>query len=131
MCEYIENIFISLKCNSKHQAEELELSLNKLKESDLKYNIGKYFFGQTKMEYLGFLIMHNYVSPPKKRSVHTLYHLLYADYFLKQLVYICYLFLQDVDTFPPLPFVFTLYPVLSPSVSTLDSILYPPVSMLY
>ena len=54
MCEYIENIFISSKCNSKHQAEELELSLNKLKESDLKYNIGKYFFGQTKMEYLGF-----------------------------------------------------------------------------
>ena len=83
------------------------------------------------MEYLGFLIMHNYVSPPKNRSVHMLYHLLYAEYFLKQLVYICYLFLQDVDTFPPLNFVSTLYPVLSTSVSTLDQILYPPVSMLY
>ena len=54
MCEYIGNIFISSKGDSKHQAEELELSLNKLKESDLKYNIGKYFFGQTKKEYLGF-----------------------------------------------------------------------------
>ena len=113
----------------KTSGRRTRLSINKLKESDLKYNIGKYLFGQTKMEYLGFLIMHNYVSRLKNCSVHMLYHLLDADYFFIQLVYICYLFLQDVDTFPPFPSVFTLYPVMSTSVSTLDSILYSPVSM--
>ena len=36
--------------------KKLELALNKLKESGLKCNIEKYFFGQTKMEYLRFWV---------------------------------------------------------------------------
>ena len=50
MCIYRNNL-ISSKGDQKYQVEKLELYLNKLKESDLKYNIGKYFFGQTKMDY--------------------------------------------------------------------------------
>ena len=45
---------IPSKGDQKYQVEKLELYLKHLKESDLKYNIEKDLFGQTKMEYLGF-----------------------------------------------------------------------------
>ena len=42
---------------------KLELTLNKLKESGLKYDIKIYFFGQTKMQYLGLWVTRNGVIP--------------------------------------------------------------------
>ena len=36
--------------------QKLKFTLNKLKKSGLKYNIERYFFGKTEMEYLGFWV---------------------------------------------------------------------------
>ena len=36
--------------------QKLEHTLNKLKESGIKYNIEKYLFGKTEMEYLGLWV---------------------------------------------------------------------------
>ena len=63
----------------------------------------------------------------------TLYHFLSADYVRVRLVHFFsfFLHLHDVETFfCTVSFVSALYPFLSPSVSTPDSIIYPPVSML-
>ena len=40
--------------------------LNKLKEKGLKCNIENYFFGQTKMEYLDFLVTRDGIKPTNK-----------------------------------------------------------------
>ena len=37
--------------------------INKLKEKGPKYNIKKYLFGKTEMEYLGFYVTHDGVKP--------------------------------------------------------------------
>ena len=37
--------------------------LNKLKENGLKCNVENNFFGQTKMEYVGFWVTHNGIEP--------------------------------------------------------------------
>ena len=39
-----------------YHIHKLELTFNKLKGKRLKYSIGKSFFGQTKMEYLGLRV---------------------------------------------------------------------------
>ena len=49
----------------KYHVHKLELTLNKLNEKVIKYNIENYFSGQTKMEYLGFWVTHNSVKPLK------------------------------------------------------------------
>ena len=45
---------------------KLELTLNKLKESGIKCNIEKSFFGQTKMEYLGLWVTCDEIKPIDK-----------------------------------------------------------------
>ena len=45
----------------------MELTKNKLKEKGIKYNIENDFFGQTKMEYLGFLITRDGVKLTNKK----------------------------------------------------------------
>ena len=44
----------------------MELTLNKLKEKRLKFDIEKSFLGQTKMEYLGFGVTCYGVKPVDK-----------------------------------------------------------------
>ena len=45
----------------------MELTLNKLKKSGLKFDIEKSFFGKTKMEYLDFWVTHDGVKPLNKK----------------------------------------------------------------
>ena len=47
--------------------QKLELTLNKLKEEGLKFNIEKSFFRHTKMEYLGFWVTRNDVKPINRK----------------------------------------------------------------
>ena len=47
---YIDNLFILTKRHWTDHEQKLELTSNKLKEKGIKYNIEKYFFGQTEME---------------------------------------------------------------------------------
>ena len=51
---YMDENLILPKGYWKDDVQNLKLTLNKLKECGIKCNIEKYFFGQTKMEYLGF-----------------------------------------------------------------------------
>ena len=41
--------------------------MNKLKKGGLKFNIEKFFFGQTEMEYLGFWATRDGVNPINKK----------------------------------------------------------------
>ena len=43
--------------------EKLELTLNKLNRSVIKYNVEYYLPGQTKIGYIGFWITHDGVIP--------------------------------------------------------------------
>ena len=45
----------------------MELTLNKLKEKELKCDTEKSLFGQTELEYLGFWVIHNGVKPMNKK----------------------------------------------------------------
>ena len=47
----------------KNHVHKLELLLNKMKEKGPKYIIERLFFGQTKIEHLGFWVTHNGVKP--------------------------------------------------------------------
>ena len=51
---YIDALLVSTKGCWTYHVQKLELTLNKLKGEGLKYNIEKYFFGQTEMESLGY-----------------------------------------------------------------------------
>ena len=51
---YIDDLLVLTKGDWTDRLHKLELTLNKLKGKGLKFNIEKYFFGQTEMEYLGF-----------------------------------------------------------------------------
>ena len=55
ICAYIENIYFYKSL--------LELTSKNIKESGLKYNSEKSFFGQTKMKYLCFWATHDGVRP--------------------------------------------------------------------
>ena len=66
ICAYIYDLLILTKGYWTHHVHKLELTLNKLKESGLKCNIEKYFFGQTKIEYLGLWVACDGVKPTDK-----------------------------------------------------------------
>ena len=53
---YIYDLLILTKGDLIDHVQKLELTLNKMKEKGLKCNIGKSFFGQTEIEYLGFWV---------------------------------------------------------------------------
>ena len=60
---YIDDLLISINRDWTDHEHELELTINKLKEKGLKYNIEKSFFGKTEMEYLGFWVTRNGEKP--------------------------------------------------------------------
>ena len=60
---------------------KLEITLNKLDKSGLKFNIKKYFFGQTETEYLGFWVTRDSVKPIDKNTSNKKY---YATNFSKR-----------------------------------------------
>ena len=47
--------------------DKFELTINKLKEIGLKFNIEKSFFRHTEMEYLGFWVTRNDVKPINRK----------------------------------------------------------------
>ena len=47
--------------------DKFELTINKLKEIGLKFNIEKSFFIHTEMEYLGFWVTRNDVKPINRK----------------------------------------------------------------
>ena len=51
---YINDLVIVTRGDWSHHLENLELTLEKLKDCGLRCNINKSFFGQTYVEYLGF-----------------------------------------------------------------------------
>ena len=53
--EYIDDLLILTKGDWTDHLHKLEFTMNKLKGKELKCNIKK-FFGQTKMDYLGFWV---------------------------------------------------------------------------
>ena len=63
ICAYIYAILILTKGDWTDHIQKLVLTLNKLKEKRLKCNIEKSFFGQTKIEYLGFWVTRDGVKP--------------------------------------------------------------------
>ena len=63
---YTYELLIPKKRDRTYHVQKLEWTLKKLKESGLKYNTEKYFFRQTKMEYLGFRVTQNCVKPIDK-----------------------------------------------------------------
>ena len=56
ICVEIDNLLILTKWEWTDNVNNLELILNKLKEKIFKYDIEKPFFGQTKMEFVGFSV---------------------------------------------------------------------------
>ena len=58
-CAYIDDILIITRVDWPNHIQYLELTINKLKGKGLKYNIEKYFFGKTEMEYLGLWVTCN------------------------------------------------------------------------
>ena len=53
---YIYDLLILTKGDWKNHIQKLASTINKLKVKGLKYNIEKYFFGKTEIEYLGFWV---------------------------------------------------------------------------
>ena len=62
ICAYMDDLLILTKVEWKDHVQKLKSTLNKLKEKGLKYNTEESFFGQTKMEYLGFWVTRNGVN---------------------------------------------------------------------
>ena len=60
---YIDYLLILTKVYCKNHIQKLALTINKLKEKGLKYNIEKYFFRKTEMEYLGFWVTRDDIKP--------------------------------------------------------------------
>ena len=60
---YTDYLSILTKWDFIDHVQKLELTPNKLKGKGLKCNIEEYFFGQTKMEYLGFWVSHDEIKP--------------------------------------------------------------------
>ena len=59
--------FISTKLYCIDRVHNLELTLNKIRESGIKFNIEKSFLGQNKMEYLGTCVTVDGVKPIDKK----------------------------------------------------------------
>ena len=64
---YIYDLLILTKGERIYHIQKLELTLNKLKGKELKYNIEKSFFGKTEMEYLGFWVTRDGVKPINRK----------------------------------------------------------------
>ena len=64
---FIDYILILTKGYGKDYIQKLELTLNKLKEKGLKYNIEKYLFRKPEMEYLVFWVTHNGAKPINRK----------------------------------------------------------------
>ena len=60
---YIDEPMILKKGDWTDHVQKLELTLNKLKEKLLKFNLEDSFFGQSKMEYLGLWVTRNGAKP--------------------------------------------------------------------
>ena len=60
---YIYDILMLTKLYCTNHVQKLELTLNKLKESKLKYQIETYFFGKTKLGHLGLWVTIDGVKP--------------------------------------------------------------------
>ena len=63
-----DEMFILINGDGTDHLHRLELSLKKLKESRLEWNIERYFFGKPEMEYLGLWVTHNGVKPINKKK---------------------------------------------------------------
>ena len=64
---YIENILVLSNGTWKEHLANSTNFLTKLINNGLKDNINKYFFGQTRLEYLGYWITREGIQPlPKK-----------------------------------------------------------------
>ena len=63
---YIDDLLIFKKVYWTDHVHNIELTLNKLKEKVLKYNIEKSLSGQNEMEYLGFWVTHDGIKPINK-----------------------------------------------------------------
>ena len=64
---YIDDLLILTKGDWTVHVQKLELTLNRLKERGLKYEIEKYFFRQTEMKYLGFWVTRDVVKPINRK----------------------------------------------------------------
>ena len=63
---YIDDLLVITKGDWSDNLDKLELVLKKLRENELKCNIEKSYFGQTKMEYLGFWVTRTGIQPINK-----------------------------------------------------------------
>ena len=64
---YIYYLLVLKKGDWTDHLQKLELTINKLKGKEIKYNIENSLFSQTEMEYLGFWFTHNGVKPINKK----------------------------------------------------------------
>ena len=63
----MDGLLILTKCDRNDYLIKSELTHTKLKESELKCDIKKYFFGKKQMEYLGFGVTREGISPLNKK----------------------------------------------------------------
>ena len=64
---YIDGILILTKGDWTDHVQKLELTLNKLKENGLKFNIEKSLFVQTEIEYLGSWVTRDGIKPMSRK----------------------------------------------------------------
>ncbi len=71
---YIDDLLIITNSNWKNHLEKLEEVLTRLMESGLKVNAVKSFFGESQVEYLGYLITRKGIQPVGKKvqAIHNL-----------------------------------------------------------
>ena len=70
---YTDNMLILTKAYWTYHVHKLELTLNKLKVKGHKFNIEESFFGQIKMEYLGFWVTRNGIKSINKKIDGAIY----------------------------------------------------------
>ena len=64
---YINDLLITTKGDCSDNLNKLEILLKNIRANGLKWNIEKLFFGQTKMEYLGFWVTQTGIWPVNKK----------------------------------------------------------------
>ena len=64
---YIDCLLIITKGDFSDHLEKMELTFQKLQDSELKWNIEKSSFGKTGMEYLGFWVTRTGIQPVNKK----------------------------------------------------------------
>ena len=65
---YLRKNLVITKGNWKDHIHKLKLTLSILNGKGLKFNIERSFFGQTKLEYLGFVSTHDGIKPINKKT---------------------------------------------------------------